>query len=278
MSPLTCPQVEDRLELYAADECDTAEAQAILSHLSDCPLCAAACDEARQLMGLLDLRLQEPERLRRLQDRLAAEDNPRRQVLRFPTTLRRVAALAALLLLTIGPIGWLMQGLQTTEDNVGLTIALNEKPAVLQRIPADIMAPAMEKRGPEEANERDAPARLSPPVELSLRLRNTTDKPLHVWLSGTKTELLLDVRGPGVKCVPAQRSHPAQGDDVVLRPGEGRTFRITILTDDRHSWYLTEPGDYTVSAQFTTRASAPGKAERSVTVRSDPIIIPFKGR
>src|SRR5439155_21220681 len=97
MSPLTCPDVEARLDLYAADECDPAEADAIRRHLAHCPRCVAACDEARQLVGLLDLRLQEPERLSRLEARLAAaEGAPRRRVLRFPAGLRHVAALAAM--------------------------------------------------------------------------------------------------------------------------------------------------------------------------------------
>jgi hypothetical protein len=277
MSPFTCPDVAERLELYAADECDPAETDAIRRHLAGCPACTAACEETRQLMGLLDLRLQEPDRLRRLQDRLAVENRPRRHVLRFPTTFRRVAALAALLLLAIGPVGWLTPGLRMMEDGGGLLFALQEEPSSRGRIPfGQELAPAIgmkEARGPVKSDA--APA---PPVELALQLHNTTDHPLHVWVAGPKTDLRLDVRGPGVKTLPANPSVPAAEKAIDLRPGEERDIRITSLADDHRSWELIEPGDYTVSAQFTTRVSAPGMPERRITVHSKPITIPFKGR
>src|SRR5262249_32761104 len=125
-SPLTCPDVEARLDLFAADECDAAEAEAIRRHLAHCPRCTTAYDEARQLVGLLDLRLQEPERLRRLEARLAAEETPRRGVRRLPVALRRVAALAAMLLLTVALTGWVAPGLCPAETDGGLAMTLRE--------------------------------------------------------------------------------------------------------------------------------------------------------
>jgi hypothetical protein len=274
MSPLTCPDVAERLDLYAADECDPAEADAIRRHLADCPQCAVAATEARQLMELLDLRLQEPERLRRLQDRLAAEDKPRRHVLRFPTGLRRVVALAALLLLTVGLLGWLTRGLQPVDDNSGLTVALEYQPPPVSQIARgvpEIAHPTQmkEPRGPFEADAKEPP-----PVDLSLHLHNTSDHPLRVWVAGPKTDLSLDVSGPGVKSVPAKERDPAEPNWVELRPGAEHVIHITNLVDDHYSWYLTKPGDYTVSAQFTTRAAAPGMAERRVTVHSESIVVP----
>src|SRR5207253_759755 len=64
----------------------------------------------RRMLALLDARYREPEALRRLRDAVAAEDGP--QILPLQPTLhrprrragpwRRVAALAAMLLLTVG--------------------------------------------------------------------------------------------------------------------------------------------------------------------------------
>ena len=115
-----------------------------------------------------------------------------------------------------------------------------------------------------------------PPVDLSLHLRNTTAHPLLVWLAGPKTDLRLNVTGPGVKSGPA-KERVAEGPNLIeLPPGAKQIIHITSLVDDHHSWYFTKSGEYTVSAEFTTRTAAPRMPEHRVTVHSDPIAIPFK--
>lgn len=262
MSPLNCPDVEARLDLYAADECDPAEAEAVRLHLDRCPRCAAACDEARQLIGLLDLRLQEPERLRRLESRIAEEKKPSRRVLRFSPALRRVAALAALLLLTAGPIGWLMRDLPPAEFAGGLAVSLREERG---RGQDDLMAPAVKV-------ERDGP-KESPAIQLALELRNTTDRPMRVWVAGPPTELTLDLRGPGAHSVPARSATEAKAESAVLRPGEVHLIHVNSLIDGRRSWFWTKPGDYTLTAEFTTRVEVSGLATRRITARSKPFPI-----
>jgi hypothetical protein len=270
MSPLSCPDVEARLDLYAlyaADECDPTEAEAVRRHLADCPRCAAACDEARQLVGLLELRLQEPERLGRLETRVAAEERPARLVLRFPAALRRVAALAAMLLLTAGPVGWLMRGLPPAEFAGGLAVALREEP--MRRGAAEAMlAPAADVvRGMPKG---------APEVKLDLVLRNTTDRPMRVWVAGPQTDLRLELRGPGVRSTPVKDRAEAEPESVPLRPGESYPIHVTGLTDSRRSWSWTDPGDYTLTAEFTTRAEVSGLGTRRVTARSDPLTIPVQ--
>jgi anti-sigma factor RsiW len=267
MSPLSCPDVEARLDLYAAGECDPAEADAVRRHLAECPRCAAACDEARQLVGLLDLRLQEPERLSRLESRIAAEERPARRVLRFPAALRRVAALAAMLLLTAGPVGLLLRDLPPAEFAVGLAVALREEPqrrggAEAMLVPADV-ARGMPKGAPE--------------VKLDLELRNTTDRPMRVWVAGPQTELRLELHGPGARSVPAKDRSEVKPRFVALRPGESYPIHVTGLSDSRRTWSWTEPGDYTLTAEFTTRAELAGLGGRRITVRSDPLTIPVPG-
>ncbi len=267
MSPLTCPDVEARLDLYAADECDPAEAEAIHRHLARCSHCAAACDEARQVVGLLELRLQESDRLRRLETRIAAEEEPRRWVLRFPSALRRVAALAAMLILTAGPIGWLMRGLPPAEDMGGLAVALREEP--LRRGPEALFAPA--------ADVARAVPKRAPVVNLELELHNTTNRPMRVWVAGPQTELRLELRGPSARSVPAKDGTGAKPESVLLRPGATYPVHVTGLTDSRRTWSWTEPGDYTLTAEFTTRAEVAGLGPRRVTARSGPVTIPLDG-
>lgn len=286
MSPLTCPDVEARLDLYAADECDPAEAEAIRRHLTACPRCATACEEARQFVGLLDLRLQEPERLRRLEARIDTEAEPSRRVLRFPSGLRRVAALAAMLLLNVALAGWLTPGLTLVEEG-GLVVALHdEKPRGLPEgkfLPAADVVRTAERATLKEQQEEVAAAKVTgrlprlPPVDLELELRNSTDHEMRVWTSGPQTELRLDLRGPRVESVPAKDDAEAEPEAVTLRPGASHVIRIKSLTEGRagtrRTWYWGEPGDYTLTAEFTTRASAPGMGQRRVTARSAPVTI-----
>ncbi len=285
MSPLTCPDVEARLELYAAGECDPAEAEAVRRHLAGCPRCAASCEEARQLIGLLDVRLQEPERLRRLEGRLDAEAAPRRRVLRFPSGLRRAVALAAMLLLTVGLVGWLAPGLVPVADDGGLVVALREEKVRGAEV---LAAPAVSRAAPKEVPMFHSVQRLDaamadefpppPPVNLALELRNTTDRTMSVWVAGPQAELRLDLRGPGVASVPVKEKAAVKPQAVELRPGESHVLRINRLTDGRRSWYWTEPGDYTLTARFTTRATIAGLGERRLTARSDPVTIHVEGK
>ncbi len=104
MDPQTCAQVQDDIELFAAGECDPATAALVSRHLAACPACARALEESRQMLGLLELRLREPDGLERLRDRLHAEERKRRSA-RF-VTVARVAAVAAVLLLIVGVYTW----------------------------------------------------------------------------------------------------------------------------------------------------------------------------
>jgi hypothetical protein len=107
MKPLTCSQVEAQLDLYAVGECPEHLGAEVGRHLERCPACSRTLAEARQLVGLLDLRFQEADRVARLQARLRAEERPRRSavILRMA---RQAGPLAALLLLTVG-LYWSMK-------------------------------------------------------------------------------------------------------------------------------------------------------------------------
>jgi hypothetical protein len=105
MTPLTCAEVEARLDLHAAGEGGETERAALERHLAGCPTCRQAHDDARQLAALLDLHFQEPDRLARLHRRLTEDERPQRSAPRLLRFSRPLASLAALLLLAVGLVG-----------------------------------------------------------------------------------------------------------------------------------------------------------------------------
>src|SRR5262245_33955104 len=107
MSALSCPEVEPLIDLHAAGECDAATGAAVRAHLAACPDCARAHEEARQLQALLDVHHRAPAGLRRLEQRLREEDRRRGRTRLLPLG-HRVAAVAALVLLTVG-LAWLLR-------------------------------------------------------------------------------------------------------------------------------------------------------------------------
>src|SRR5205085_1560015 len=106
MNSLTCAQADEMLELSLVGACKADERRALEDHLDACPACSANFDKARQLVGLLDLHYQMPYRLARLKQRLRQEQKARRHPGHM--MVRQFAALAALLLVTLGLSGLLL--------------------------------------------------------------------------------------------------------------------------------------------------------------------------
>jgi hypothetical protein len=126
MNALTCNQVQDDIELFAAEECDAPTRAAIQRHLAGCPACNAVLDEARQMLGLLTLRLREPAGLARLQQRLGAEARKRERpaIILF---VGRVTAFAAVLLLTVGMYFWFSPAGRDNGSGPPTTVALIQR-------------------------------------------------------------------------------------------------------------------------------------------------------
>src|SRR5207248_1141874 len=55
MNAMTCAEVEEQLDLLAADACDAPMRETLEGHLRDCPTCAAKFSQSKRLQGLLDL-------------------------------------------------------------------------------------------------------------------------------------------------------------------------------------------------------------------------------
>jgi hypothetical protein len=287
MSPLSCPEVESQLDLFAARACDAPTGAAIARHLAGCPGCSRAFEDARRLSGLLDLHLRAPEGLRRLRARVEAESRPlpaRRRVLAF---LPRVASVAALLLLTVGAWRWVASGLAPGPLlPQGLAVAVLPAPS---RGGLENVA-AMKAWGPGtpiiyplgDTPQSKGPLPPPPAVNLAVQLHNDGPRAVEVWLGGPRFELRLDLRGPGVVSVaaPDQTHLPfPTARKVMLAPGEGHTIPVTRLVSVRNGevryLYWTEPGRYTLTVGV--RAPVAGVESGFLTLVSAPVKIEVRG-
>jgi hypothetical protein len=122
---------------------------------------------------------------------------------------------------------------------------------------------------------------LPPPtaVPLALVLRNTGARPLVVQVGDAATDLALEVRGRGVirlRAPGVAGPESLQLRTLRLAPGEQGVFRIErLIAGAPGRWeylYLTEPGDYVLTARL--RLTAGG---RVTTLTSEPIHIRVGG-
>jgi hypothetical protein len=285
MSGITCEQAAANIDLLAAEACDGPAGAETTAHVASCPACEAKYRQARELMGLLDLRMREPESLQKLWRNVKPEAKRRSsRILAFP---RRAAALAAMLLLAFG----LSRGLAPSGGTTGLdlraSLALPEadigfpEHVLVRTVPQDLAAPAakgarerleyvLDLDGLPTAEFRRAVigGRLPPPeVQLSLELHNDGDRPMRIDLDDERASLTLDVRGPSVASVaaPPQAEAPLRGVGAVpLAPGGGKRLTIDRLADGVRGavryHYWTAAGDYTVTAEVR------------VPVETDPLV------
>jgi hypothetical protein len=299
MNQLTCHEAEAHLDLYVAGECDEPLSTALRQHLESCAACAEAQRQAQQVVGLLDLHFQQPQRLERLFAKLETEDRRQARPRRVLPFLRRASSLAAMVLVTVGLSVWLgtsqlpkAGGSPPLAVTLWLDPARGTKEMVKAAQAAELArgreAPAADKlanvfpldlkgQTPQEFRQQLRTAaetnRLPPPPEVGLKvlLSNTTSQPLRVWTEGERTQVTLDLQGPGALNVVAggrlSREEEA-GEPVVLKPGESLTFSIADLTyrdrGESHRLYWTEPGDYTLTARIQTAVSPPPPGTRAV--------------
>src|SRR6516162_7909907 len=169
MNTLTCEQVEEQLDLLAAGECDRPTRRAVEAHLESCAACSASYAESQRVQGMLDLHYNEAERQERLRRRIDEADRAarRRRVLPF---VNRVAALAALLLVTFG-LALLLPNWKEPAPGGGL--ALLVKGDGVQNVRG---GPAV---GPEHALADAAAARFAKEVVLALPQADRGEEARH---------------------------------------------------------------------------------------------------
>src|SRR5581483_7361232 len=108
------------------------------------------------------------------------------------------------------------------------------------------------KKALKEA-EKDGKAPPPPAVEMTLELKNTGDKDVQVWTSGTPVYVDLDLAGPGAVTIKPRLLRPAiviLPKPTTIAPGKTYSIPVTILKSGSRgntnwsSW--PEPGEYTL--------------------------------
>jgi hypothetical protein len=296
MSPLSCRQAEELLDLYAADACAPPEAEAVSAHLATCAACAATLERSRELVALLDWQAREPDARRRLDGRVAAEGRSRRTLLRTPPPLvRRLGSLAALLLVAVGLAGWLGRGGVVPgvlpEPGEEVIAAVTLTPAAVEftdgaakPFPEAMVGPArgdkeravdegalkilLDKHAQAEAEARPGRevrvrAEAGAPVRLSLDVRNDLGRPMLLRLDDERTQALLELSGPGVRRQPAPEGATPELSPPTLRLEPGETKRVTLRRlvsgppGARTVLSLAVPGDYVLTVRLRVEAEFP---------------------
>jgi hypothetical protein len=297
MSEETCGEIEDRLDLLAAGECDAEEQRIVEAHLAQCERCAARFAESRRLAGLLNLHFKSGAPAR-LHERIEQESHRlrRRQVI-LPW-VRLGAAIAAVLVLCIGLILVLPKraadiplldlalavqsnGLERHHPPIapGSDHVATAKGQVLElEAPDRHMGAEFRQRLTKDSAEGHAPVpELALPLEL--KLRNQTTHAVVAELGGPGSEVKIDVEGDAVVRVPLSRTErPPLTDSRTIRlePGEEYLLPVDRLiagsAEKVEYIYLTEPGEYTL--QVTLRLSVAGKP---MSVVSEPVRVRLSG-
>jgi Putative zinc-finger len=247
MNGLTCDQVDLLLELYNTGACGHEESRAVEDHLASCPSCSASLARVRQVVGLLDLHFQMPDRLARLQERLRREPVVHRHPGRV--AVRRFMALAALLLVTLGLGSLLMPGRQVDSSGLYLLASLDmpdmkremAKPAVLM------------------GNHAAFVARKLTDLDVKLSLSNTSERPIRLDLDhGVLQFTLTDPDGHIVRGALKPKLPAGRQENVVLEPGGRFELAINGFAEPGSQGVLSRPGEYTLSIRYIAQWSEPG--------------------
>jgi putative zinc finger protein len=302
---MTCAEFQDQIELYAAGECDEPEQAAIRQHLAHCPACLRIEQEAREMLGLLEVHLREKESLQRLQARLRSEEDRPRTVKLLPFA-RRVAAVAAMLLLAVGLSVWFRSPDPFGTPNP-LVLAWGPAPGIrnlpehVEHHPAIAALKGGQKTQVYDLDLRGKTAKEfsraiaqaedhlpEPPlVNLGLELRNTTEHELTVHVGGKGTELMLDLTGPGVITTTTANSFGADfliPKRITLQRGQIYRLPISRLVygtpDKIQVAYWSEPGEYQlkVRCKVGLTSTPQGGKMAYVTLRSVPLKIQVNGK
>jgi hypothetical protein len=243
MNVLTCGQVDQLLDLYSTGDCAPEENKEVEDHLAACPSCAAALARSNQLLGLLDLHYQMPDRLSRLQERLRREPLVRRHP--YKAIGRRVLALAALFLVTLGLSGLLMPGGEDAAGGVNLVASLDWS-ADMKR---EMATPAV-----RAGNPAAFVAQKLTELDLRLTLTNTSARPVRLDLDeGLLQFTLTDPEGHSVGGTLVPKPTPGQVEEMVLKPGQHVEVPISRFTEAGRGVTLERAGEYTLVFRYTTR-------------------------
>jgi hypothetical protein len=96
-----------------------------------------------------------------------------------------------------------------------------------------------------------------PTVDLDLEIHNNSTSETEIWLGGDEVELTLELTGPGAVTLPIGGpflTHIVVSEPITIAPGASHVIHLTHLRhgfrDYSAATYWTEPGEYTLTANF----------------------------
>jgi hypothetical protein len=131
-----------------------------------------------------------------------------------------------------------------------------------------------------------------PAVEMTLELKNTSDKDVQVWVGGDPVVLTLELKGPGAVTAKPQVFFPSifiAPKPVKIEAGKTHSIPVTSLKYGFRNAslmaYWTEPGEYTLTASLKSGISPAPKDSKDtrdgfgvVTFTTEPIKIKVEGK
>jgi hypothetical protein len=167
--------------------------------------------------------------------------------------------------LALGLIGHAAAG-EPEKSDPSLPRGLEVRLVAKQTTYTNIQDPkALPKEGKDQLKQSDYPP--APSVDLTLEIRNVSERELHLMVGGREHTLHLELNGPGA-FVPKNMSFidtadRAPGSVVRVAPGKSYTVPIQRLyngqraTDKGYREFVpvfwTAPGEYTLTASFHTQ-------------------------
>jgi hypothetical protein len=109
----------------------------------------------------------------------------------------------------------------------------------------------------------------TPAVDLVVEIKNTSDKPVNVWVKGDTVTLTLELKGKGAVNAPYRGPVTLEfriPEAVEIAAGKTHTIPVKSLTSGfrgfGHYAYWTEPGDYELIATLQTGMNPPPKGAK----------------
>jgi|ERR1043166_6133574 hypothetical protein len=287
MNAMTCNEVQEQLDLLAADACEPAVRTALESHLRDCKACAAVFAESQRVTGLLEIYFND-NAIERLRQRTEQPARPVRQ--RAWPFVRGGLAAAAVVLVAIGLVWWSPSNNEARFEPTFAMVVHARKvddivpgpeklPAALKTQNAEVMVAIPQTVRGDDFRESLIKAKragkllLPPAVSLDMELVNTSKRTVEIRPGESILEL--DVGSNGVLRMDVPNAeepdflHPAT---VQLDQGEKYIIRIDrLIAGSRGKLeyvYLTKPGDYELTARL--RINVAGK---TIVVSAPPVRI-----
>jgi hypothetical protein len=246
MTPLTCTEAADLIDLHAAFACEPDQVEALTAHLATCPACTASLEEARELQALLDWNALAPAARERLRTAIDSEAKPQRARPVQPMLwARRLGSLAALLLVVLGLSLVLGDSLSSSGSGI---VLVAEAPAMSAEMRSRLemmkvaAAPGQAIKVGIEVDHVPQPR----PVDVPFDLHNDSARPVQLLLGNERTRTQLDLDGPG-----DLRHQPTLvPPEIDLAPGQ--TAQVTL-----RGLAVTRPGDYRLRGRLRIEARSP---------------------